>query len=254
MLCTRCGRTDRPDVLVAGSDALELLGWCLFAAPGLLYCWWRNMHRGRLCPHCGSAALLPEARAARAARREREARDGAEPLHGGRLVYAARRVPWMAPPGDRLRRILRGGGAVAVGALVFAVVSVNRIQVVEKAHDEEVTDVQLEADRERQRETRAQSVRERECDRLCSEFHAGQPHSQRECVQSCITRLFTRSARSGGPADGCADLLDPSACEYVVGRARGGELAHPDRPAGEPGGAVDAALDAAPAASPSPAP
>lgn len=66
MLCTDCLRTDVPDTAVEGSDRLEILAWCCFALPGLLYCAWRHAARRKLCAHCGGGELIREARAAAA--------------------------------------------------------------------------------------------------------------------------------------------------------------------------------------------
>jgi hypothetical protein len=39
MMCTDCFRTAEAHTLLEGSDLAEMLAWCCFALPGLLYCW-----------------------------------------------------------------------------------------------------------------------------------------------------------------------------------------------------------------------
>ena len=45
MLCTECLHLGEPDTVLEGSDRVELLAWCCFALPGLVYCWWRHLCR-----------------------------------------------------------------------------------------------------------------------------------------------------------------------------------------------------------------
>jgi hypothetical protein len=107
MLCTDCFRTADPDTLLEGSDRVEMLAWCCFAVPGLLYCWWRHALRIKLCPFCGGRELVREARAA-AARAPRQAQlsDGPRVFDGSGVRHWPRAL---AAPRDRLRH----GGVVA---------------------------------------------------------------------------------------------------------------------------------------------
>lgn len=66
MMCTECFRTAEASTLLEGSDVLEMIAWCCFGVPGLLYCWWRHALRIKVCSVCGSAELVREARAAAA--------------------------------------------------------------------------------------------------------------------------------------------------------------------------------------------
>jgi hypothetical protein len=66
MLCTECFQTAEADTVLAGSDIVEMIAWCCFAVPGLLYCWWRHALRIKVCSACGSGELVREARAAAA--------------------------------------------------------------------------------------------------------------------------------------------------------------------------------------------
>jgi hypothetical protein len=103
MMCADCYAVDIPDTVLEGSDLLELLGWCCMGIPGLLYCWWRHLNRSKICPACGGAALVREARAAA------ERRGPVEPLSFvPRIVVLAgsRRIDWpraLRTPRARLR-------------------------------------------------------------------------------------------------------------------------------------------------------
>jgi len=112
MMCTDCFRTAEADTVLEGSDLVEMLAWCCFAIPGLLYCWWRHALRIKVCPFCGGGELIREARAAA----ERVPRQ-APPAAGPRVCNLSGPVRWpraLAVPRDRLRH----GGVVAslVGA------------------------------------------------------------------------------------------------------------------------------------------
>ena len=114
MMCTDCFRTAEADTLLEGSDLVEMLAWCCFALPGLLYCWWRHALRIKACAFCGSRELVREARAA-AERAPRQA----PPSGGPRVGNLSGPVRWpraLATPRERLRH----GGVVAslVGAFL----------------------------------------------------------------------------------------------------------------------------------------
>lgn len=219
MLCTACGRTDAPDRRVAGSDRVELALWVLLLAPGLLYCWWRHLQRSRVCTHCGSTALMRESRSSRHRAREGSgAESGVSAGRRGRLVYAAPRIPWMATPSQRFRRVTRGGAAVAVAGAAFAVYSLNTVRVTPDPRPAAAIRSQpTEAEVEKRRETRIENRREHECERLCAEFHRTQARSHRQCMANCASKLFD-DPRIHESAGACADLLDPSACDYVSGK------------------------------------
>lgn len=124
----------------------------------------------------------------------------------------------MATPSERFRRVSRGGGALAALGIAFAVVSLNTVRVTPDPQKAAAFRSQpTEAEVERTREARVESRREYECERLCAEFHRAQARSRRQCMESCVAKLFDdpRIQESGGA---CADLLDPSACDYVSGK------------------------------------
>jgi hypothetical protein len=123
MLCTECLHVGEPDTVLEGSDRIEFLAWCCFALPGLVYCWWRHLCRFKVCPECGSDALMRESRAA-AARRAPQAR----PVGGSRIrSLEGLGFVWPRPlgsPRERLRSgsitsllLLLGCSAWLLGAL-----------------------------------------------------------------------------------------------------------------------------------------
>lgn len=112
MLCTECLHVGEPDTVLEGSDRVELLAWCCFALPGLLYCWWRHLRRSKICPECGGDALMRECRAA-AARRAPQARAA-----GGSRFWSSESLGfvWPRPLGSPRERLRNG----AVGSLLLA--------------------------------------------------------------------------------------------------------------------------------------
>ncbi len=219
MLCTACGRTDSPDTLVAGSDLLELVLWGLLLVPGLLYCGWRHLHRRRVCSHCGGAALLRESRASRHRTLEGYPGEGLRSSGArGQLVYAARHIPWMATPSERFRRVIRGGAVVAAAGVAFGVVSLNAVRVAPDTQPASPFRAPpTKAEIEKKREARVESLRRRECERLCAEFHRVEARSHRQCMQSCEAKILEDPPVEESGED-CAELLDPLACEYVSGK------------------------------------
>lgn len=114
MICTDCFHVGEPETVLAGSDRLEILGWCLFALPGLIYCWWRHAGRSKICAACGGGALMRESRAA-AARRGPVASSGSGRFHSDHGAFL-----W---PGTLVspRVRLRSGSVAAALSLVAAV-------------------------------------------------------------------------------------------------------------------------------------
>lgn len=112
MLCTECLHVGEPDTVLEGSDRVEIVAWCCFALPGLLYCWWRHLQRYKVCPECGSDALMRECRAA-AARHAPQA-----PPAAGACVRSASGLgfSWPRPLGSTRVRLRHG----SVGSLLFA--------------------------------------------------------------------------------------------------------------------------------------
>lgn len=59
VVCTYCGTRDETRTHTRGSFGVELLLWCCFILPGLIYSAWRLAGRGEVCGECGHAALIP---------------------------------------------------------------------------------------------------------------------------------------------------------------------------------------------------
>lgn len=120
MMCADCYEVDIPDTALEGSDLLELLGWCCMGLPGLLYCWWRHLNRSKICPFCGGAALVREARAAA------ERRGPSEPLSFVPRIIAlsgAPRIGWpraLRTPRARLRSGSAGVLLLSIPLLTWA--------------------------------------------------------------------------------------------------------------------------------------
>jgi hypothetical protein len=58
-ICTTCGSTQTPKKHTPGSIVIELILWCCFFVPGLIYSCWRISRRRYACRDCGSYGLIP---------------------------------------------------------------------------------------------------------------------------------------------------------------------------------------------------
>ena len=59
LFCKECGHAGVPVSATPGSIWIELVLWCFFLIPGLVYSLWRHHKRHPACAMCGSAALIP---------------------------------------------------------------------------------------------------------------------------------------------------------------------------------------------------
>lgn len=59
LYCKTCGTVAKPSTETPGSILIELVLWCCFIVPGLVYSLWRHNKRHAACPKCGSADLIP---------------------------------------------------------------------------------------------------------------------------------------------------------------------------------------------------
>lgn len=59
-VCMQCGFVGYPKTVTPGHILLELLAWCLFIIPGLLYSLWRHAARHQACPQCGAKGMIPK--------------------------------------------------------------------------------------------------------------------------------------------------------------------------------------------------
>jgi hypothetical protein len=57
--CTVCGFTGAPTKTISGSFGVELLLWCFFLLPGMIYSIWRLSSKHPMCPSCGKDAMIP---------------------------------------------------------------------------------------------------------------------------------------------------------------------------------------------------
>lgn len=58
-ICTNCGYIVNPARVTQGSLALEVLLWCFFIVPGIIYSIWRVTSKEMACPVCKSKSLIP---------------------------------------------------------------------------------------------------------------------------------------------------------------------------------------------------
>lgn len=58
-VCTSCGYVGRPVSTVKGSILIEILLWCFFLVPGIIYSIWRISTKQRICPKCKQATMIP---------------------------------------------------------------------------------------------------------------------------------------------------------------------------------------------------
>lgn len=59
LICTACGALDSAKTHTPGSIWIEILLWCVFLIPGVIYSIWRHTQRGRVCASCGDKHLIP---------------------------------------------------------------------------------------------------------------------------------------------------------------------------------------------------
>jgi hypothetical protein len=58
-ICTRCETVGKGKSVTPGSFIIEVLLWCCFILPGLIYSAYRISATKRVCLACGSAELIP---------------------------------------------------------------------------------------------------------------------------------------------------------------------------------------------------
>ena len=59
MICSKCGTVANPKTRTRGSIWIEIVLWCCFIIPGLIYTLWRLTSREDVCRACGSHELVP---------------------------------------------------------------------------------------------------------------------------------------------------------------------------------------------------
>ena len=59
MYCTTCGAEGAGRTKARGSMLVEVVLWCFFLVPGLIYSVWRISSKHKVCTTCGAATLVP---------------------------------------------------------------------------------------------------------------------------------------------------------------------------------------------------
>lgn len=59
LICAQCGNVGKTKSNTPGSIIIEILMYCMFIIPGLIYSMWRLSARKMVCGICGSANLIP---------------------------------------------------------------------------------------------------------------------------------------------------------------------------------------------------
>ena len=58
-ICTLCLNRVEPEARIRGSSVIELILWCCFLLPGIVYGLWRMSTQYEVCTECGSTELIP---------------------------------------------------------------------------------------------------------------------------------------------------------------------------------------------------
>lgn len=59
VICTVCHTAGNAGKKTPGSILIELVLWCFFIVPGLIYSLWRMASKKAVCRSCGSEAIVP---------------------------------------------------------------------------------------------------------------------------------------------------------------------------------------------------
>lgn len=59
MFCLECNAAGKPKFKTKGSIMIEMILWCCFIIPGLIYSIWRQTTKYKVCPFCGAKQLIP---------------------------------------------------------------------------------------------------------------------------------------------------------------------------------------------------
>lgn len=58
-VCALCGSAGSPKYRYRGSILIEIILWCFFLIPGLIYSVWRQTSKEKVCRKCGSPSMIP---------------------------------------------------------------------------------------------------------------------------------------------------------------------------------------------------
>lgn len=59
MFCTACGSVATPKKITPGSFLIEVILWCAFLVPGIVYSIWRISSKYLACPKCKNKNMIP---------------------------------------------------------------------------------------------------------------------------------------------------------------------------------------------------
>jgi rubredoxin len=57
--CTHCGYTNEPVHVTKGHLLIEIILWCMYLLPGMIYTVWRKATMYWACPVCAGNELIP---------------------------------------------------------------------------------------------------------------------------------------------------------------------------------------------------
>lgn len=57
--CTDCGFVGKTKRHMPGSILIELMLWCIFVIPGMIYSIWRHSSSKEACKECGGSNIIP---------------------------------------------------------------------------------------------------------------------------------------------------------------------------------------------------
>ncbi|GJQ57418.1 MAG: hypothetical protein SCALA701_02190 [Candidatus Scalindua sp.] len=58
MICANCGHKGKDKTVTRGSILIEIILWCAFLVPGLIYSVWRLTTKYTACPECLTANMV----------------------------------------------------------------------------------------------------------------------------------------------------------------------------------------------------
>jgi hypothetical protein len=92
-ICSRCGTAGDAKTRTGGSILIELVLWCCFIVPGLIYSIWRLTSRKQVCAACGADSFVP---LNSPVGQQLAAQYGVPKVSGGQKPSAQRGYAWMA--------------------------------------------------------------------------------------------------------------------------------------------------------------
>jgi flagellar basal body-associated protein FliL len=59
MICTTCGYVGQNEGSIKGNILIELILWCMFLLPGIIYSIYRSSSKQKVCPQCKNPTMIP---------------------------------------------------------------------------------------------------------------------------------------------------------------------------------------------------